>query len=98
MATIYTKEEIQYYFDNKKTKTIKQIAKELNRSAIGLKGKVYRVRVQNKTVKHRAECNYTKMLNFAKQLNPKYNYMTEVFNDYTIKEFIKLYTKHNENI
>ncbi len=98
MANIYTKEEIQYYYDNKKTKTIKQIAKELNRSAIGLKGKVYRVRVQNKTVKHRAECNYTKMLNFAKQLNPKYNYMTEVFNDYTIKEFIKLYTKHNENI
>ena len=98
MATIYTKEEIQYYFDNKKNKTIKQIAKELNRSPIGLKGKVYRVRVENKTIKHRKECNYTKMLNFAKKLNPKYNYMTEVFSDYTIKEFIKLYTKHNENI
>ena len=91
MANIYTKEEIQYYYDNKKTKTIKQIAKELNRSAIGLKGKVYRVRVQNKTVKHRAECNYTKMLNFAKKLNPRYYSVADAFNEYGRNEFINLY-------
>ncbi|MCP4485241.1 MAG: hypothetical protein GY823_11865 [Flavobacteriaceae bacterium] len=92
MGKRYTLEEIEYYNENFNKKEVKEIAHDLGRTYSSLRSKMHKIKYEGfKLPKPRQECNYKKMLQFAKQLNPKYNYMTEVFNDYGVKEFINLY-------
>lgn len=95
MKREYTLEEINYYEENKHRKSTKEIAKDLNRTYSSLIVKMYRIRKNScQMPKPKEECNYEKMLEFAKKLNPNYNYMVEVFKDYSIIEFKKLYKEY----
>ena len=93
--TYYTKEETQFLLDNCEIMTRKEMAEALGRQTPSVTQKLLRMNKKPISFKKQTSNTWVKMFVFAQELNPKYEKVTDAFNDYGMRNFINLYKQAN---
>ena len=87
----YTEKEVDFLLANCETMTRKEMAEALGRKTPSVTQKLLRLNKKPISFKKSASNTWVKMFMFAKELNPKYEKVTDAFNDYGMRNFIELY-------
>ena len=87
----YTQKEVDFLLANCETMTRKEMALALGRKTPSVTQKLLRLNKKPMSFKKSASNTWVKMFMFAKELNPKYEKVTDAFDDYGLRNFIKLY-------
>ncbi len=87
----YTQKEVDFLLANCETMTRREMAEALGRQTASVTQKLLRMNTKPITFKKSSSNTWVKMFIFAKELNPKYQKVTDAFDDYGMRNFIKLY-------